>query len=55
MSAVRQQLPALLVVLPLLGAVLAAFLRSGASGFALTLMVSWVLPFITGAMLSSPT
>jgi multicomponent Na+:H+ antiporter subunit D len=51
MSAVRQQLPALLVVLPLLGAVLAAFMRRGGSGFALTLIVSWILPFIAAAML----
>ena len=51
MNAVRQQLPALIVVLPLLGAVLAAFMRRGGSGFALTLIVSWILPFIAAAML----
>lgn len=51
MNAVWPQLPALLVVLPLLGAVLAAFLRNGGLSFALALIVSWVLPFIAGALL----
>jgi multicomponent Na+:H+ antiporter subunit D len=51
MNAIYPQLPALQVVVPLLGAVLAAFLRRGASAFALTLAVSWVMPFVAGAML----
>ena len=51
MSAVRSQLPILQVVVPLLGAVLAAFLRRGTSAFALMLAVSWLLPFISVAML----
>jgi multicomponent Na+:H+ antiporter subunit D len=51
MSAVRSQLPILQILIPLLGAVLTAFLRRGTSAFALTLAVSWVLPFIAIAML----
>jgi multicomponent Na+:H+ antiporter subunit D len=51
MSAVRSQLPILQVLVPLLGAVLVAFLRRGTSAFALTLVVSWLLPFIAAAML----
>jgi multicomponent Na+:H+ antiporter subunit D len=51
MSAVRSQLPILQILIPLLGAVLTAFMRRGTSAFALTLAVSWVLPFIAIAML----
>ena len=51
MNAVRPHLPALLVVIPLLGAVLAAFLRRGGPAFALALIVSLILPFIAGALL----
>jgi multicomponent Na+:H+ antiporter subunit D len=51
MTAVWPHLPALQVVIPLLGAVLAAFLRRGGTAFAITLAVSWTLPFISGAML----
>lgn len=51
MSAVWPHLPALQVVIPLLGAVIVAFTRRGATAFALTLAVSWILPFIAGAML----
>jgi multicomponent Na+:H+ antiporter subunit D len=51
MNAVRPHLPALLVVLPLLAAVLAAFMRRGGPAFALTLIVSWMLPLVAGAML----
>jgi multicomponent Na+:H+ antiporter subunit D len=51
MSAVWSHLPALQVVIPLLAAVLAAFLRRGTGAFVLTLVVSWILPFIAGAML----
>ena len=49
MNAVWPHLPALQVVVPLLGAVLAAFLRRGATAFALALVVSWLMPFIAGA------
>jgi multicomponent Na+:H+ antiporter subunit D len=51
MSAVWSQLPALQVVIPLMGAVLAAFLRRGTGAFVVTLVVSWILPFVAGAML----
>jgi multicomponent Na+:H+ antiporter subunit D len=51
MNAVWPHLPALQVVLPLLGAVFAAFLRRHTPAFLLTAVVSFVLPFISGAML----
>ena len=51
MNAVWPHLPALQVVIPLLGAVLAALLRRGGAAFALTLVVSWTMPFIAVAML----
>lgn len=51
MKAVWPQLPALLVVLPLLAAALVALLRRGGPAFALTLAVCWILPFIAGALL----
>ena len=39
------------VVIPLIGALLAGFLRRGATAFAVTLIVSWMMPVIAGAML----
>lgn len=51
MNAVLPHLPALQVVVPLIGAILAAFLRRGNLAFALTLAVSAILPFISGALL----
>ena len=51
MSAVLTHLPILQVVAPLLGALLAGLLRRGGAAFWLTLIVSWTLPFISGAML----
>jgi multicomponent Na+:H+ antiporter subunit D len=51
MSAFWPHLPILQVVLPLIGAIVAAFLRRPASAYALTLLVSWTLPIISGAML----
>jgi len=51
MSAVWPHLPALQVVLPLIGAFLAGFLRRGRTAFALALVVSWIMPFISAAML----
>ena len=51
MTAVMPHLPALQVVVPLLGAVFAALLRRGTSAFAVALVVSWIMPFIAGAML----
>jgi multicomponent Na+:H+ antiporter subunit D len=51
MSAVWPHLPALQVVIPLLGALLAGLLRRGGVAFALALVVSWIMPFIAAAML----
>ena len=51
MSAVAANLPALQVVVPLLGSVLVAFLRGARTAFAVTLIVSWLMPFIAGALL----
>jgi multicomponent Na+:H+ antiporter subunit D len=51
MSAAWPHLPALQVVIPLLGAILAGFLRRERVAFALALAVSWIVPFISGALL----
>lgn len=51
MNAVWPHLPALLVVSPLVAAALVALLRNGRLAFALTLLISWVLPFVAGALL----
>jgi multicomponent Na+:H+ antiporter subunit D len=51
MNAAWPHLPALLVVTPLVAAALVALFRHGALAFGLTLIVSWVLPFVAGAML----
>jgi multicomponent Na+:H+ antiporter subunit D len=51
MSAAWQHLPILQVILPLFGAIFAAFLRRGDSAFALALIVSWIMPVIAAAML----
>ena len=51
MNAVWPHLPALQVVIPLLGALLAGLLRRGSVAFALALVVSWIMPFIAVAML----
>jgi multicomponent Na+:H+ antiporter subunit D len=51
MSAVWSHLPALQVVIPLLAAILVAFLRRGTGAFFVTLVASWILPFIAGSML----
>jgi multicomponent Na+:H+ antiporter subunit D len=51
MNAVTPHLPILQVIIPLFGAVLAAFLRRGGPAFWLTLAVSWVLPFVSVALL----
>jgi len=51
MNAVLPQLPALQVVIPLIGALLAAFMRRGGPAFVLTLAVSWTMPFIAIALL----
>lgn len=51
MNLVAQHLPALQVVVPLLGGILAALLRRGSFAFALTLAVSWMMPVISACML----
>ena len=51
MNAVWPHLPALQVVIPLFGALLAGLLRRGSVAFALALVVSWIMPFIAVAML----
>ncbi len=51
MNAVWPHLPVLQVIIPLFGALLAGFLRRAGLAFALALVVSWIMPFIAGAML----
>ena len=46
------QLPALQVVIPLLGAVVVALLRRGSIGWVISLIVSWTMPLIALAMLA---
>ena len=47
-----QHLPALQVVLPLLGAVFCAFMPRGAWAGAIALAVSWIMPVISGLLLA---
>ena len=49
--ALAAHLPALQVVIPLLGAVLSAFLRRGRSAWALATLVSWLMPVISVLLL----
>jgi multicomponent Na+:H+ antiporter subunit D len=51
MRSISPHLPALQVVVPLLGALLAGFLHRAAWAFALALAVSWIMPLIAGVML----
>ena len=51
MNAVWHNLPALQIIVPLFGALTAGLLRRGGAGFLVALAVSWVLPFISGALL----
>jgi multicomponent Na+:H+ antiporter subunit D len=51
MTAMSPHLPALQVVIPLIGALLAGLLRRGATAFWLALVVSWLMPLVAGAML----
>jgi len=51
MTTVLPHLPALQVVIPLLGAVLCALLRRPAPAFGLALAVSWLMPVIAAALL----
>jgi multicomponent Na+:H+ antiporter subunit D len=50
-SAAWHHLPILQVILPLFGAIVAAFLRRPGTAFALTLAISWLMPAIAGALL----
>ncbi len=45
-------LPALLVVIPLFGALLAGLLRRGSQAFGLALIVNWVLPILAIALMA---
>ncbi|MDX2156067.1 MAG: monovalent cation/H+ antiporter subunit D family protein [Hyphomicrobiaceae bacterium] len=51
MKSVTVHLPALQVVVPLLGALLCALLRRGTSAWAMSLIVSWLLPAISIALM----
>jgi multicomponent Na+:H+ antiporter subunit D len=51
MSAVLPHLPALQVVVPLAGALLAALMRRGTTAWALSLVVCWTLPVIAVGLL----
>jgi len=51
LSALLAQLPALQVVVPLLGAVLAAFCRSGRPAYVVALLVSLAMPVVSGFLL----
>ncbi|MEZ5890408.1 MAG: hypothetical protein R3D52_09220 [Xanthobacteraceae bacterium] len=51
MTVVWANLPALQVVIPLIGAILTGFTRRGATAFAIALVVSWIMPFIAVAMM----
>jgi multicomponent Na+:H+ antiporter subunit D len=46
-----QQLPALQVVIPLLGAVLAAFLRRGSVAWGVATVATWAMPLVAGTLL----
>jgi multicomponent Na+:H+ antiporter subunit D len=51
MSAISPHLPVLQIIVPLIGAFVAALLRRGSAAFALALIVSWIMPAIAGALL----
>jgi multicomponent Na+:H+ antiporter subunit D len=51
MNSAAEHLPALQVVIPLVGGILAALLRRGSPAFAITLVVSWLMPIISACML----
>jgi multicomponent Na+:H+ antiporter subunit D len=50
-NAAWAQLPALQVVVPLVGAVLVAFLRSGRAAYGLTLLISLAMPVVSALLL----
>ncbi|MEO1281612.1 MAG: monovalent cation/H+ antiporter subunit D family protein, partial [Pseudomonadota bacterium] len=47
----QPHLPILLILVPLFAALLTAFMRSGTLAWAVTLVASWVLPFVSVSML----
>ncbi len=51
MTAVWPHLPALQIIVPLFGALIAGFLPRGTAGFWVALVVSWLMPFIAGGLL----
>ena len=51
MTSLRAHLPILLVLLPLLGAIIAALVRRGTTAWVIALMVDLVLPFLALALL----
>lgn len=51
MTSLREHLPILLVILPLFGAILTAFLRSGTLAWAIALLVDLVLPLLAFTLL----
>ncbi len=51
MNTVLPHLPALQIVIPLVGGLLAALLRRGILAFTLTVAVSWLMPVISGLLL----
>lgn len=51
MTSLAHHLPILQVVVPLLGALLSALLRRGATAWALALAVSWIMPAIAVALM----
>jgi multicomponent Na+:H+ antiporter subunit D len=51
MKSLLAQLPALQVVLPLLGAVLTAFLRRGVVAWAIAAGITWLMPLVAGGLL----
>ncbi|MGH1417808.1 MAG: monovalent cation/H+ antiporter subunit D family protein [Hyphomicrobiaceae bacterium] len=51
MSSISSHLPVLQVLLPLFGALITAFMRRGSWAWSVTLVISWLLPVMAGAML----
>lgn len=51
MTSLREHLPILLVILPLFGAILTAFLRSGTFAWAIALLVDLILPLLAFTLL----
>jgi multicomponent Na+:H+ antiporter subunit D len=52
MSSIQAQLPALQVVLPLMGALVAALLRRGVLAWVVAAVITWLMPIVAGFLLS---